>query len=267
MKVLHRLVLAVALALSVGTLAQARAPDEAARIEQALERGRLIYDYDQAAWHSTDVMLKALPRKRLNEIRGWVVEPDGDALSVLYYGYDGDTPYGVFRARFKDGKVGASGEIAATGPRGLTAIESRMALARKVAADSNPPGCVKKPFNSVVVPPVSETAPVEVYLLTPQMKTGEYPFGLHYLVTVGADGKVASTRPFTRSCFVMSGKSEVAAEKVAAMAITHLLDPTPTEIHVWLSDWVRAPIFVMTGEKDIWEVTPTAIVKVDMSGK
>lgn len=260
MTIFHRIALALVLMLAAGSFAAARAPTENARIAAIVARGELLYDYDQAAWHTTDVMVETVPRKRLAEIKGWLVEPDGGGLSVLYYGYDSEAPYGVFRAGFRDGRVVEPVLIAADAPeRTLTLVERRMADARRIAAASNPPACVQKPFNTIIVPPASETAPVEVYLLTPQVKAGAYPFGLHYLVTVGADGKVASTRPFMKSCMVQA----LPANAVAAM-VSHLLDPMPTEIHVWLSRWIGKPVYVMTSDPgQLWEVTGEGMRKVD----
>lgn len=250
---LRGMLLALALALSTTGFAHA-ASNDAAAIARALERGNLIYSYDQAAWHSSDVMVETLSKARLREIRGWVVEPDGDALSVLYYGYEGETPYGVFIAKFQRGKVTASHEIKPGEARTLTQAQLQMAQARKAATDSVDTGCVEAPYNTIVVPPVSETASVDVYLLTPQMKTSEYPFGIHHLVTVGPDGKVAASRAFTKACLMIP-----AQDGAAGLMITHLLDPTPTEIHVWLSAWARLPVYVATGEDDVWVVTPDAI--------
>lgn len=260
MKAVRTIVFAVALAVAATSFADARAPGEADRIAAVLARGNLLYDYDQAAWHSTDVMVAKVPRSRLGEIKGWLVEPAGEGLSVLYYGYDGGTPYGVFRAGWRGGKVVDPAIIAADAPdRALTAIEARMAQARKAAAASNPPACVRQAFNTVIVPPASDTAPVEVYLLTPQVEDGKYPFGLHYLVTVGADGQVVSTRPFMKSCMIQP----LPANVVASM-VSHLLDPTPTEIHVWLARWTGKPVYVMVTEpRQLWEVTGSAMRKVD----
>lgn len=253
MNILRRILLAAVLALSMAGFAHA-ASNDAAAIARALERGNLIYSHDQAAWHSSDVMVEKLSKARLREIRGWVVEPDGDALSVLYYGYEGETPYAVFTAKFQRGKVTASREIKPGEARTLTQAQLQMAQARKAATDSVDTGCVAAPYNTIVVPPISETAPVDVYLLTPQIKTNEYPFGIHYLVTVGPDGKVAASRPFTKGCMMMP-----AQDGAAGLMITHLLDPTPTEIHVWLSAWARLPVYVATSKDDVWVVTPSAI--------
>lgn len=264
MTILHRLLLAIALALSAVTVATAQ-PSQDARVQMAFERGKLIYDLDQAAWHGTDTMLERLPEKRRSEIRGWVVEPDGDAFLLLFYGYDGETPYGLFSARFKDGKVVWSHEIKPGEPRALTQAQQQMAAARAAITKSiSSPGsqirsCTSGPLNTVVIPPVSETAPVEVYLLTPQTTRDQYPFGGHYLLTVGPDGKVVSSRPFMKSCLTQT----LEPNTVAAM-ITHLLDPQPTEIHAFLSRWIGKPVYVMVTEpQQLWEVSPAGIRKVD----
>lgn len=263
MKAVQTVVLALVLMITAGSFADARGPSEKQRIASVLARGNLLFDYDQAAWHTTDVMVEKTPRGRLGEIKGWLVEPAGEGLSVLYYGYSGDTPYGVFRAGWRGGKVVDPVLIAADAPdRGLTTVEVRMAQARKAAADSKPAACVRSPFNAVIVPPASDTAPVEVYLLTPQVEAGKYPFGLHYLVTVGTDGQVVSTRPFMKSCMIQS-----LPDNAVASMVSHLLDPMPTEIHVWLARWTGKPVYVMVAEPNqLWEVTGGGMRKVSKPG-
>lgn len=259
MTVLRSVLLALVIA-TAGVPAAVAQPDEAARTAAAQTRGKLIHDLDQAAWHGTDVLLKALPKARRGEIKGWVVEPGEGGWAVLYYGYDGDTPYGVFTAVFRSGKVVSSREITAdAADRALTPTQQRMAMARKVAATTGVTPCARAAFNTVIVPPASESAPVEVYLLTPQVKANEYPFGGHYLVVIGADGKIASTRPFMKSCMTQA----LPPNAVAAM-VSHLLDPTPTEIHAWLARWMGKSVYVMVTEpQQLWEVTADGIRKVD----
>lgn len=259
MTILRSVLLALFVATSVASAAFAQ-PDEAARVAAAQTRGKLIHDLDQAAWHSTDVLLKALLRARHGEIKGWLVEPGEGGWAVLYYGYDGDTPYGVFTAVFRGGKVVSSREIAVdAADRALTPDQQRMAMARKVATTAGVTPCARAAFNTVIVPPASKTAPVEVYLLTPQVKAGEYPFGGHYLITVGADGKIVATRPFMKSCMTQA----LPPNAVAAM-VSHLLDPAPTEIHAWLARWMGKSVYVMVVEPEqLWEVTADGIRKVD----
>src|SRR3569623_1576307 len=95
-------------------------------------RGTAIYAYDQAAWHTSDPMLaKHLPEDVMRAIRGWVVEPRGEVLTVTYFGRDGEKPYAIYIADFRDGVESnervpeACGTARALSPHGL-----RLAAAR-----------------------------------------------------------------------------------------------------------------------------------------
>ena len=158
MSLVRSVLLAIMIA-TTGMSAAAAKPDEAALVAQAQARGKLIHDLDQAAWHSTDVLLKALPKARHGEIKGWIVEPGEGGATVVYYGYEGDTPYGVFTAVFRDGKVVSSREIKpGDADRAFTPVQQRMALARKVATTAKVQPCARAAFNTVIVPPASATA-------------------------------------------------------------------------------------------------------------
>lgn len=221
------------------------------------KRGALLYAFDQAAWHSTDAMLaKGLPQETMQAIRGWVVEPDGDLLSVTYYGFEGTTPYAIYIADIRDGKV-VSDRVPGPDGRALSARGARMAAAASVAREQPFPHCVDRPFNTVILPPEPDGV-VPVYLLTPMLNAGEYPFGGHHEVDVGPDGKVVGTRDFTKTCFPMKPTREV-----EMVFVTHLLDPHPTELHVYLSLWSHKPVAVGTGEERIWVVSGTRIAPME----
>ena len=102
------------------------------------------------------------------------------------------------------------------------------------AVGSSKTGTCGAPFNTVVIPPATETAPVQVYLLTPQTKAGVFPAGRHFKITANPDGTFAA-RPFTNSCLNLGAPQLKAGEKSVGMFVTHFLDKTPTEIHVLLS--------------------------------
>ena len=190
---------AILLAVSVAPAA-AQQSIGTADLATVSKRGALLYAFDQAAWHSTDAMLaKGLPQETMQAIRGWVVEPDGDLLSVTYYGFEGTTPYAIYIADIRDGKV-VSDRVPGPDGRALSARGARMAAAASVAREQPFPQCVDRPFNTVILPPEPDGV-VPVYLLTPMLNAGEYPFGGHHEVDVGPDGKVVGTRDFTKTCF------------------------------------------------------------------
>jgi len=237
---------------------------EGADTDQLARRGRLIYILDQVAWRSSDLLMKDLPKARQKELAGWIVDRDDDAFTAIYYGLKDGAPYSIFTARYKQAKLVTSGEVKAGEPGALTSRQARLIATREAATqwvrtEGKLPRCSDKPFNIVVIPSASETGRVQVYVLTPQTKTGAYPFGGHYRVTVDSDGKVSGSRAFMKSCMTQ----ELPPNAAAAM-VSHLLDPQPTEIHVWLSRWMRKPVFVMVAKPDqLWKVTGEGMSRLE----
>lgn len=258
-------IFALVLALAPLPAAPAFAQDRIATADLATvaARGAQLYAFDQAAWHTTDSLLaQKLPDATMGAIRGWVVEPRGELLTVTYYGLDGDSAYAIYVADFRDGKVVGERVPKTDADRALSATGQRMAAARGVAGGQLPTKCVDRPFNTVVLPPQPGSAVIPVYLLTPMVTNGVYPAGGHHEVDIGADGKVAATRDFSKSCLSIGALDPAGAKTAVAMFVTHLLDPHPTEIHVYLSLWSGKPIYVGAGEK-VWEVAGTRVRLTD----
>jgi hypothetical protein len=235
-------------------------PVERARLDATEAIGQLIFDYDRAAWVATDAMAAAIPAAELPKAGGWVVLPRADgALVVSFYGTRGAKHFVVFEAVTRNGRVIEGHRITDPGDMSLTPIQTRMVDALTVAvrrAGHRP--CASSPFNSVVLPPVTEDAPVTVYLLTPQVERRTYPFGGHFRVDVDKHGEIVVDRPFTNSCLALNPEGE----GTVGMGITHLLDPVPTEIHVFLSIWMRMPIMVSTTDGRTWVVNGRRIRRV-----
>lgn len=236
----------IALAL-LATPAAAQAPDAAAT--RAEQMGRLIYDQDQAAWYGTDELRRQVTD--LPKTGGWIVEPHDGLLRVTFYGSDTGAPLAFFWADMRGQLVTASHVVAPSEEARLTPRQARMAQARGVALEQGKRPCTEAAFNTVVVSPDNEAAPVSVYLLSAMTKTGVYPLGGHYRVDVGSDGHVVGGRDFTKACFNLD---TTAAPPDGVAGITHLMDPYPTEIHVFASLWMGKPLYVMTGPDAIWVV-------------
>jgi hypothetical protein len=256
-------VLAISIGLS-GGLAKAESlpPAEQTSINRASERGRQKYELDRAAWVSTDSMVAQLPKDRLAKVKGWIVENDGDTYTAIYYGNENNGPVAIFVADVRNGVTAKAKEIKADAPPVLTETEKRMIEARAAAMAEKLTPCAQAKFNTIVVPPTGADTPVEVYLLTPQVQTKALPFGGHFLVTVGADGKVTGSRPFTKSCIDLSLEGDKGRQPIGLM-ITHLLDPTPTEIHVFNALSSHLAVYVSTAPNRIWKVDGARISAVE----
>ncbi len=102
-----------------------------------------------------------------------------------------------------------------------------------------------------------------VYLLTPQTETGKWPIGGHYRYEVGADGKPTRFRAFSRSCLNLGG-GEASGGPDAALFVSHLLDPVPTEIHVFTAYTSGTKIFVAvtSPEKRLYAIAKGRIMRV-----
>ncbi len=253
---------ALVVAMVSVTWAMALSPQDTAALERAARRGEQIYAYDQAAWVTTDVMLKKLPDPGAAGIRGWVVTPKGAGLTVVYYGLKDGVPFAVFSGDVKGRTVTSSKVFKPGDDATLTNEQLSLIAAGDAARITDQRSCTRGAFNRVILPPEAPGGNALVYILTPQVERDIYPFGGHFLIEIGPDGKTVASRGFTRSCINLSAAPD-GGNSVAGLMITHLLDQTPTEIHVWLSLWTGKPIFVSAGEPNrLWSVEGTKITLV-----
>ena len=198
---------------------------------------------------------------RSGGIGGYIVEPaDVQTLRVTYYRGSAAAAQAFFVADVREGKV-VRKELFATSVA-LTANQVALARARDVAAErarerSYKP-CTPLPFNTVVVPS-RNGGPVAVYLLSAQQDAGTYPMGGNYRVIVAPDGTVLASRPYSVSCLSLTVPKLPAGAKPVGFMVNHLLDPVPTEIHVFASYSLRMPVFVATPDKRVWEVQGSKI--------
>lgn len=256
---MRRILLALALMLAPAAQAQTVNADQAAALRVAIERGRLLYDYDQAAWHGTDDMLTRIKDPQ-DKVGGWIVDGKPGATELVFYDKDAADPHAVYVARFDGSKLLSSRVLAPNEDRSLSPLRKRMIAAIRIASDALVGAQVQRcaagqRFNTVTLPPKTENGPISVYYLTPQPDLKTVPFGGHYRIDVSADGKAGPVRPFTKSCIAIpidAGKAK--DSKSAMLTISHLLDPTPTEIHVFSSLVAHLPVMVVTGSNRAWAV-------------
>lgn len=225
-------------------------------VDRAIDRGELMYAYDQAAWHGTDDIRVKLP-DFASKVEGWIVDGPREAPHLIFYGEDKDSPKAVYVADFRYSKLVASKVLLPNDDATLTPDELKLIDARRRARDalvkSNLAFCAKAMPNSIVLPPERAGGPYLVYFMTPQTSNDSVPLGGHYLFEVAADGSVAKPRPFTKSCMEMPVKGAKGDKPPAALFVTHLLDPTPTEIHVFTTFAARLPMYVMTAQnRRVW---------------
>ncbi|UZK64800.1 hypothetical protein [Sphingomonas sp. M1-B02] len=236
------------------------APGEQTMLDLAFARGKLLYAYDQAAWHGTDDMLQKVKQPE-KTVGGWIVDGPAEAPELIFYDQDKAEPHAVYSARFRGSRL-ASAKLFGPGDDRTLSPQRRALIAARDKATaawlaSGPKLCTRARVNSVVLPPTAPGAPTLVYMLTPQSALESFPFGGHYRIEVGPDSSAPTIRGFANSCLEM--QRPTAAQRRGIMFVSHVLDPIPTEIHVFSALAARVQLVVGTSDKRLWSISDKGI--------
>jgi hypothetical protein len=224
-------------------------------LDDAIKRGTLIYRYDQAAWHTTDAMLAAIKDPKKAGVIGWIVVDAERGAKAIYYGRDSEGLHAIYSATW----TGAEIVDAVVQEKGqeerLSPDETRIAQMLKSMPTDGLWLCSKQQPNVVTLPRERPDGIDSIYILTPQPALGVYPAGGHNRIDM-KDGAGVGTRQFTKSCLDFATKDEEKRE-IVAFNLSHLLDPTPTEIHVFTALAANKELYVMTTANGlVWNVDP-----------
>lgn len=219
---------------------------EAAAINTAEITGLAMYRHDRAAAVATDAALKIRAFKEDKRVKGWVTEERDGGIVVTFLDA---TPAALYRATVSDDGDLTGAVEAFESPQLLTEFQSGAAAARALAISSGFQPCSDK-YNSVVLPAHESAAKKwDVYLLPSTTKNDVVPLGGTYRVETDGHA-VISHRGFTRTCISLQ-----TGPRVVGLMITHLLDPTPTEAHVFWSLWAKKDMYVATPPNGtIWSI-------------
>ncbi|MBL8257899.1 MAG: hypothetical protein JNJ62_14950 [Pseudoxanthomonas mexicana] len=229
-------------------------PMDDAQVAKALldaeATGRAIYLHDQAAAVASDAVttLKAFRQDgKQGRLGGWITEQREAGIVVTFLSSESEP-----RARYRV-TVGSEGRVigdveALAEPATLTSQELGAAHARNTAASAEFAACSRS-YNTVVLPDPREGGGWIAYLLPGTTKHGIVPIGGSYRLDLDGTGeKILKQRGFTRSCIVLESPRDS-----VGMMITHLLDPVPTEAHVFWSLWANKPMYVSTSA-GLWKI-------------
>jgi hypothetical protein len=237
-------------------------PDQAtidAAIQAAEDRGALLFRLDRAAWVTTDV-LRARWRNRPGvTLAGWVVEETDDTRLVTFLGQTTGGLIAVARFSERNGRVVQRNLNLSTADSELTPNQRSLARALQGArafaasrqgSQAGVRSCASAPLNSIVIPTPNATGGHDVYLMTPWVERHTYPMGGHYRLNVGSDDTVALDRSFTTSCLqIQAGVPNRPDIRPESLIVSHILDPQPTEIHVFAHYTIGVPITVVIEDR------------------
>lgn len=273
-RTLTAFLLALAALLAAPALATPSAAQLAAA-KQAEARGAQIYAYDQAAWHATDAWQEERSKYDLSAgdmadlgLKGYIVEPaEDDMLLTTFFGIGKDgkrfahARYWVRGSTVLRGGFVKRGEDNSLSPLAMRLIDAREAALAQAIKDQISL-CSRSSPNFVVLPPGADGI-ISAYILTSTTVDGIYPAGGHFRYDYGAQGKLVAQRPFMKSCFPIDTRPKDGKAPVG-IGLTHLLDPQPTEIHVFVSYNIPVPLYVMTQpNKEVWRVQNGTVTLLD----
>lgn len=230
---------------------------ETEAVRQAESRARDMWFYDQAAWHGTDAMLadygvEDLPSllEKMPDLVGYIATPtDGETvIDLVFVAREGDALKVAARYPMANGELREGRQLFEAGKRpNLTGVALRMFKARDAmmarAIEEKISLCSESTPNTLVLPP-DDAGDIEVYMMTSTLDASRYPIGGHYRYEIDKAGNVAGSRSFTKTCI-----DAVASDGAEMFVVSHLLDPTPTEIHFFASMHLPIALGVLAGDK------------------
>lgn len=224
----------------------------APEIAEAERLGRLIYDYDIAAWVATDLLVDHIGDLK-GKVKGWIVEDDGKGERVLFYRGSNGLFSPAYSIAVEEGEASAASYKAYAEHDALTPTQTAMIKARERGLAEGVSGCSKR-YNTVVIP--DETIGYLVYVLAATTDPATVQIGGHLRYDVDARGEnVVGFRKFTNTCIAIPGATPGGDQQAVALMVSHILTPYPTEIHVWANLLHEIDLFVVTGEKTMWRIS------------
>ena len=215
----------------------------AAELNAITERGTLLNEYDQAAWHASDVVQMANPKTV--EGQRYIAKKENGRWTVVFGKLTADK--NLFEIHYeaiqqeKPQEFRASGELAQRGDNGFYLFAARgMELAQRDFRGGN------RPYNIAVLPAPEDQ--LFVYVYPAQTEARIYPLGGDIRYLISADGtKILEKRQMHKS-ILETGTANGKGKKLVAGFHTHISSDLPEDTDVFhvLTQDPRAPEMVRT---------------------
>lgn len=216
--------------------------------------GAKIFLQDRAAAIATDELVRRDILGKDERLRGWITDEQGKRLTVLFLGETGGDRAALYSVATEEGRIAEDGFAALNPPVPLSEAQVVQFKARYLAHQALSADYLRcsENYNTVVLPAYDkDDGSLHVYLIAASTSPTLFILGGHHRLTISRDGStIEHHRAFTRGCLNMPRK-----RGVMIPVVSHILDPYPTEIHVFLSLLYRNPIGVITVANGLsWKV-------------
>jgi len=222
----------LAIATAMIFTAQVAAPQEAVlpteeELAAISQRGRLLYEYDQAAWHATDAVQMANP-KAVEGQRYVAKKEDGKWRVVFGKLNDNGSRFDISYEADEQATLKAF-EVRKE-PGGRQDEGFFLFAERAIEVAMKDFGGVSRPYNVAVLPTAADQ--LYVYLYPAQTKARVYPLGGDVKYLLSADGKEILEKRQMHKTIIENPPSRK-ARKVVAGYHTHVLSEQPEDTDVF----------------------------------
>lgn len=219
--------------------------------------GVAIYEQDIRAAQATDLLFAKKTTRQLEQegVRGWIVEGDAPNMTVLFVKQGSLGLESAYAIKFSEKQKPV---LEAPSGTPLTGRQRALFAARTLVAKNITRPCSQS-YNVVMLPDPEKDGFL-LYALASTSTAGEVLVGGHYRFTVSKDGKrIERADALSKSCLAMKVQKDM-----VALSVSTLLDEKPQETHVYLSLLHKMPIFVVTPNAAMWEVSQGKMQRVNM---
>ena len=245
---------------TAAAFAQRTKPADPAELAAISQRGRMLAEYDVAAWHSTDMVVALKPKD--GEIGGYVARKTGNIWTVVYgrLSEKKDKYLIAFEAtqqslpnEFKIQRYEKPKEDSGAFLNAARALET----AKAAFVPAQP-----RPYNAAVLP--AADGKFYVYLVPAQTELGVFPLGGDARLTISGDGiKLLETRQLHKSIIEFQVPKDAKPETGYHTAI---LDDVPEDTDVFhvLAREPKIPELVVT-QKFVYQIAPDGTIRYLMT--
>jgi len=257
-------ILIILLLFSVSAIqAQNDKPPTQTELDEITARGKMLFEYDVAAWHSTDAVFAMSPEEgsftgyiaRKTE-KGWTVaygklNEKQDKFLIVYEAVEGEKP-----EEFKVTKLDKPKEDNGFYLNAAKSLETALAEFSKFYV-------LNRAYNFAVLP--TKNGEFFVYALPAQTEIGVFPLGGDVRYKISKDGaKIIETRQMHKSIIEVSTPPKGVEVKTGYH--TAVLDDIPEDSDVFhvLTRKFNIPELIVTN-KFVYQIAPDGLIKYVMT--
>ena len=226
------------------------------------ERGRLLYEYDQAVWHASDAVQTANPKNV--EGQRYIAKKENGKWTVVFGNLNEDGSQ--FAISYQADEQATVQQFAVKQEPADRQDEGFfLNAARAIEVTMRDFGAATRPYNAAVLTGWSEQ--LYVYLYPAQTKARVYPLGGDVRYLVSPDGmKILEKRQMHKT--IIENQPSKRAKKVVAGYHTHVLSDLPEDTDVFhvLTQDPPLPEFVATSHFT-YQVKDDGIIQIEEKGR